>query len=99
MPCNKSLQNDMSDMSHIHEPAILYNISRKYLQRHEFYTYIGGKVLVSLNPLTWEYPPMSMDRIVTGNCADIPHPFVFAGFETKQFLHCNPHLYFCACIV
>lgn len=76
----------MSKMKHIHEPAILYNLSRRFLQKHHrFYTYIGRNVLVSVNPLSWKYPAAVMEDYFTGNedddCdfADSPHPFVLAG--------------------
>jgi myosin heavy subunit len=84
--CNKGLFADMSKMEHIHEPAILYNLSRRFLQKHQFYTYIGRNVLVSVNPLSWKYPAAAMgDYFAAGDkAADMPHPFVLAGKLTKK---------------
>jgi myosin heavy subunit len=73
----------MSKMQHIHEPAILHNLSRRFLQRQQeqqFYTYIGRNVLVSLNPLSWKYPDIDMESFFRReNFEDCPHPFVLAG--------------------
>jgi hypothetical protein len=78
--CNEGLVSDMSKLQHIHEPAILYNLSRRFLQRHEYYTYAGRNVLVSMNPMTWEYPDVKIEDYFScsvSTCA--PHPYVFTG--------------------
>lgn len=79
--CNKGLFTDMSKMQYIHEPAILFNLSRNFVQRHQFYTYIGLNVVVSLNPMSWEYKRSAMEDYHTelGGNSETPHPFVLGG--------------------
>lgn len=42
-------QNDLTNLSYLHEPAILYNLRKRFVDLEEIYTYCGI-VLVAINP-------------------------------------------------
>ncbi|XP_060874388.1 unconventional myosin-Va isoform X3 [Metopolophium dirhodum] len=42
-------ENDLTSLSYLHEPAILYNLYCRFVQSHAIYTYCGI-VLVAINP-------------------------------------------------
>ncbi|KAJ2823103.1 Myosin type-2 heavy chain 1, partial [Coemansia erecta] len=51
--CNPAILDsaaDLTTLSYLHEPAVLYNLRRRY-ERHEIYTY-SGVVLVAMNPFS-----------------------------------------------
>ena len=86
----------MSKMEHIHEPAILFNITRRLLQRqHQPYTFIGKGVLVSVNPLSWQHPNTTVQDFLSSYGAEIrPHPFALAGmcFMSQSYLLTSDNL-------
>ncbi|KAJ2162600.1 Myosin type-2 heavy chain 1, partial [Coemansia sp. RSA 562] len=51
--CNPAILDsaaDLTTLSYLHEPAVLYNLRRRY-ERHDIYTY-SGVVLVAMNPFS-----------------------------------------------
>ena len=42
-------ENDLTSMSYLHEPAVLHNLSVRFMQNQSIYTYCGI-VLVAINP-------------------------------------------------
>ncbi|KAJ1912152.1 Myosin type-2 heavy chain 1 [Mycoemilia scoparia] len=51
---------DLTNLSHLHEPAVLYNLQERY-QRKEIYTY-SGIVLVAMNP--FDTIPLYTEKIM-----------------------------------
>lgn len=43
--------NDLTSLSYLHEPSVLYNLRVRFLQRQQIYTWCGI-VLVAINPFT-----------------------------------------------
>jgi myosin heavy subunit len=57
LPLNTRIADDMTSLSHLHEAAILYNLSeRSKPQNQRPYTYVST-VLIAVNPLRTIPPP------------------------------------------
>ncbi|PIA13928.1 hypothetical protein COEREDRAFT_47921, partial [Coemansia reversa NRRL 1564] len=70
---------DLTTLSYLHEPAVLYNLRRRY-ERREIYTY-SGVVLVAMNPFypVSLYSPEHMARYAKAEHHDAdPHLFAIA---------------------
>lgn len=42
-------ENDLTSLSYLHEPAILYNLYCRFVQSHAIYTYCGNNLLFYYN--------------------------------------------------
>jgi myosin-5 len=42
-------ENDLTSLSYLHEPAILYNLYCRFVQSHAIYTYCGNNLLIYSN--------------------------------------------------
>lgn len=42
-------KNDLTSLSYLHEPAILYNLYYRFVQSHAIYTYCGNNLLLLSN--------------------------------------------------
>ncbi|KAJ2759152.1 Myosin type-2 heavy chain 1, partial [Coemansia nantahalensis] len=69
---------DLTTLSYLHEPAVLYNLRRRY-ERKEIYTY-SGVVLVAMNPFhpVALYSPEDMARYARAAHHGDPHLFAIA---------------------
>ncbi|KAJ1726568.1 Myosin type-2 heavy chain 1, partial [Coemansia biformis] len=69
---------DLTTLSYLHEPAVLYNLRRRY-ERKEIYTY-SGVVLVAMNPFhpVALYSPEDMARHARAARHGDPHLFAIA---------------------
>ena len=54
-------ENDLTNLSYLHEPAVLHNLGVRFLENHAIYTYCGI-VLVAINPYE-ELPIYGNDTI------------------------------------
>ncbi|XP_078577050.1 unconventional myosin-Va-like isoform X9 [Branchiostoma floridae x Branchiostoma japonicum] len=70
-------QNDLTSLSYLHEPAVLYNLQVRFLQNNAIYTYCGI-VLVAINP--YEQLPLYGNEMV----------MAYTGQDMGQM---DPHIY------
>ncbi|XP_078666636.1 unconventional myosin-Va-like isoform X6 [Branchiostoma floridae x Branchiostoma belcheri] len=74
-------QNDLTSLSYLHEPAVLYNLQVRFLQNNAIYTYCGI-VLVAINP--YEQLPLYGNEMVmayTGQDMGAMDPHIYAVAE------------------
>ncbi|KAL1140391.1 hypothetical protein AAG570_000323 [Ranatra chinensis] len=73
--------NDLTSLSYLHEPAVLYNLQVRFCRENAIYTYCGI-VLVAINPYT-EMPIYGSDTIWTyrGRAMGELEPHIFAVAE------------------
>ncbi|KAJ2453733.1 Myosin type-2 heavy chain 1 [Coemansia sp. RSA 2336] len=79
--CNPQILDctpDLTTLSYLHEPAVLYNLKRRY-ERHEIYTY-SGVVLVAMNPFypVEMYSAGEMAKYARAEHSSAPHLFAIA---------------------
>ncbi|XP_030764817.1 unconventional myosin-Va isoform X2 [Sitophilus oryzae] len=74
-------ENDLTSLSYLHEPGVLYNLQVRFCQRRDIYTYCGI-VLVAINPYD-ELPIYDIDTIQTyrGQAMGDLDPHIFAVAE------------------
>ncbi|XP_074612959.1 unconventional myosin-Va-like isoform X2 [Acropora palmata] len=74
-------ENDLTTLSYLHEPAVLYNLQVRFLQSNAIYTYCGI-VLVAINPYQ-QLPLYSQDIIAaySGQSMGDMDPHIFAVAE------------------
>ncbi|XP_055602318.1 unconventional myosin-Va isoform X2 [Uranotaenia lowii] len=74
-------QNDLTALSYLHEPDVLYNLEVRFRERHAIYTYCGI-VLVAINPYA-ELPLYGADliRAYRGHSMGELEPHIFAVAE------------------
>ncbi|XP_055621757.1 unconventional myosin-Va isoform X2 [Toxorhynchites rutilus septentrionalis] len=74
-------QNDLTALSYLHEPDVLYNLEVRFCDRHAIYTYCGI-VLVAINPYA-EMPLYGADliRAYRGHSMGELEPHIFAVAE------------------
>ncbi|XP_053683120.1 unconventional myosin-Va isoform X2 [Sabethes cyaneus] len=74
-------QNDLTALSYLHEPDVLYNLEVRFCDRHAIYTYCGI-VLVAINPYA-ELPLYGADliRAYRGHSMGELEPHIFAVAE------------------
>ncbi|XP_076051638.1 dilute class unconventional myosin isoform X4 [Oratosquilla oratoria] len=74
-------ENDLTSLSYLHEPAVLYNLQVRFCNHNAIYTYCGI-VLVAINPYE-ELPIYGADTIATyrGQSMGDLDPHIFAVAE------------------
>nr|XP_018910252.1 PREDICTED: unconventional myosin-Va isoform X1 [Bemisia tabaci] len=82
--CNPDIligQNDLTSLSYLHEPAVLYNLQVRFVDKCAIYTYCGI-VLVAINPYS-ELPIYGSDTIwaYRGQAMGDLEPHIFAVAE------------------
>ncbi|XP_033100860.1 unconventional myosin-Va-like isoform X3 [Anneissia japonica] len=79
-------ENDLTSLSYLHEPAVLYNLNVRFIQNNAIYTYCGI-VLVAINPYE-QLPLYGEDVINAYHGQDMagmdPHIFAVAEEAFKQ---------------
>ena len=70
-------ENDLTNLSHLHEPAVLHNLAVRFIENQAIYTYCGI-VLVAINPYE-ELPIYGNDTI--------------AMYRGKNMGDLDPHIY------
>ncbi|ESN92553.1 hypothetical protein HELRODRAFT_189498 [Helobdella robusta] len=74
-------ENDLTSLSYLHEPAVLYNLQVRFVERNYIYTYCGI-VLVAINP--YESLPIYDNDTITaysGQSMNSLDPHIFAVAE------------------
>uniref|UniRef100_H2ZQ86 Myosin motor domain-containing protein n=1 Tax=Ciona savignyi TaxID=51511 RepID=H2ZQ86_CIOSA len=74
-------ENDLTSLSYLHEPAVLYNLQTRFVERNAIYTYCGI-VLVAINPYS-ELSIYSNDfiQLYSGRNLGEMDPHIFAIAE------------------
>jgi len=79
-------ENDLTSLSYLHEPAVLYNLQVRFCERNQIYTYCGI-VLVAFNPYQ-SLPIYDADTIQAYQGMDMvsmdPHIFAVAEEAFKR---------------
>ncbi|ELT95840.1 hypothetical protein CAPTEDRAFT_112077, partial [Capitella teleta] len=79
-------ENDLTSLSYLHEPAVLYNLQVRFCDRNDIYTYCGI-VLVAINPYE-SLPIYDNDTIQAYSGQDMatmdPHIFAVAEEAFKR---------------
>ncbi|KAG6615516.1 myosin-like protein [Phytophthora cinnamomi] len=81
---------DMCELGHLHEPAIVYNVRERFFAR-EPYTYTG-KIVVAVNPYQWikEHYSEELRDLYTQRPWDEMPPHVYAT-SAEAFHHMKQH--------
>ncbi|CAH0481974.1 unnamed protein product [Peronospora belbahrii] len=81
---------DMCKLGHLHEPAIVYNVRKRFFAK-EPYTYTG-KIVVAVNPYNWikEHYSEELRELYTQRPWDEMPPHVYAT-SAEAFLHMKNH--------
>jgi myosin heavy subunit len=82
---NENVVDDMTELQHIHLPAILHNLEERSISDKP-YTFLGGSVLVSVNPLRPVREPAITKLIGTKGVVNLPHPYAIAERAYQQLL-------------
>ena len=79
-------ENDLTALSYLHEPAVLHNLSVRFINQNTIYTYCGI-VLVAINPYQ-DLPIYDVDTIQAYMGQDMgsldPHIFAVAEEAYKN---------------
>ncbi|CAG0912683.1 unnamed protein product [Notodromas monacha] len=77
-------ENDLTTLSYLHEPAVLYNLKVRFIDRNSIYTYCGI-VLVAINPYQempiYDYETIMIYRHSRGEGMQNMDPHIFAVAE------------------
>ncbi|KAF6204113.1 hypothetical protein GE061_002453 [Apolygus lucorum] len=87
-------QNDLTSLSYLHEPAVLYNLQVRFCQSKNIYTYCGI-VLVAINPYCEVsiYDPGTIWMYRGQNMGDLdPHIFAVAEEAYTKIERCSGEL-------
>ncbi|XWS46935.1 hypothetical protein CRYUN_Cryun14cG0110800 [Craigia yunnanensis] len=80
--------DDMTKLSYLHEPAVLYNLATRY-EINEIYTYCGN-ILIAINPfqaLSHVYDVYLMERYKGAQIGELsPHVFAIADIAYSRIL-------------
>ncbi|PIK46871.1 hypothetical protein BSL78_16288 [Apostichopus japonicus] len=74
-------ENDLTSLSYLHEPAVLFNLHERFIRSNAIYTYCGI-VLVALNP--YEQLPLYSEDVIraySGQDMGSMDPHIFAVAE------------------
>ena len=74
----------MTSLRYLHEPAILYNLKQRLLNKCP-YTYMGS-ILITVNPFFWLPEPAINEYVGKSMNPEKPHPFAIAGEDSSFFL-------------
>ena len=82
LKANPEVVSDMTSLRHLHLPGILHNLRERSLVDIP-YTFLGGNVLVAVNPLRHVPSP---DVLGKRSAVEHPHPYAIAEGAYQQVI-------------